>query len=236
MTLLGLGIMTIVDILKWDGQWPSFIQVLAMLMNLQMQLSFLIMDLIWLHVNLSRPGADELLHFLIASISSILENKFYSVVGLSGILSRKWVFTSLSWAELNDLWRAFQRSLSSIHGHPSYWMTSIAGSLCFLIQFMSSHRLYFLFAISSIFSLKKEHLDFLTVLLKSFYFSRLWDCWYLYSIWRQSSFHHTLECLVILIVFKCLNQMFSILVAKSWITSSKNLAFWIDEVLRFLVN
>ena len=36
MTLLGLGIMTIVDILKWDGQWPSFIQVLAMLMNLQM--------------------------------------------------------------------------------------------------------------------------------------------------------------------------------------------------------
>ena len=46
MALLGLGITTIVEILKWDGQWPSSIQALVMSMNLQMQLSFLIIDLI----------------------------------------------------------------------------------------------------------------------------------------------------------------------------------------------
>ena len=201
-----------------------------------MQLSFLIIDLIWLHVNLSRPGADKLLHFLIASISLILENEFHSDVGLSGISSRKWVFTSLSWAELNDLWRTFQRFSSSVHRCPSYWMASTAGSLYFLTQFMSSHGPHFLFAILFIFSLKKEYLDSLTVLLKSFQFSRLWDYWYLYSIWQQSLFHHTLKCLVILTVFKCLNQMFSILVAKSWTTSSKDSASWINEVFKFLVN
>ena len=147
-----------------------------------MQLSFLIIDLIWLYVNLSGPGADELLHFLITSISLILENEFYSVIGLSVILSRKWVSTSLSWAELNYLWRAFQRSSSLIHRHPSYWMASTAGSSHFLTQFISFYESHFLFVVSSIFSLKKKHLDFLIVLLKFFQFSRLWDCRYLCSI------------------------------------------------------
>ena len=154
-----------------------------MSMNLQIQSLFLIMDLISLYINLSGPGTDELLHFLIASISLFLENKFHSVVGLSGILSRKWLSTSLSWAELKDLWRAFQRSSSLIHRHSLYWMASTAGSLHFLTQFISSHRPHFLFVILSIFSSKKEHLDFLTVLLKSFQFSKLWDCQYLCSVW-----------------------------------------------------
>ena len=101
--LLGLGIITIVKVLKWDGQCPSSMQVLVMSMNLQMQSSFLIIDLIWLHINLSGPGTDELLYFLITSISLFLENKFYSIVNLSRISSRKWVSTSLSWAELKDL-------------------------------------------------------------------------------------------------------------------------------------
>jgi len=101
---------------------------------------------------------------------------------------------------------------------------------------MSSYRLHFLFAILSIFSSKKEHLDFLTVLLKSFQFSRLRDCQYLYSIWWQSSFYYALECLVILTIFECLNQMFSILVAKSWTISFKNSAFWINKVFKLLIN
>ena len=64
-------------------------QVLAILMNLLIQFSSPIIDLIWLHVSLSGPGADELLHFSIALIILFLENDFYLIVGLSEISSRK---------------------------------------------------------------------------------------------------------------------------------------------------
>ena len=205
IALLGLGMTTLVEVLKWVGQCPNSIQVLVMSMNLPIQSSSLIIDLIWLYVSLSGPGANELLHFSIGLIILFLENNFHSIVGLSGISSRKWVLTSLSWAELKDLWRAFYRSSNSMHSHPLYWIASITGSLHFLTQFISFHRPHFLFAISSIFSLKNECLDFLTILLKSFQFSRLQYCQYFCSICWQSLFHHTLEYLVILTVFKYLN-------------------------------
>ena len=223
IALLGLGITTVVEVLKWVGQYPSSMQALAILMNLPIQSLSLIIDLIWLHISLSGPGADELLHFLIASIISFLKNNFHLIVGLSGILSRKWVLTSLSWAELKDLWRVFHRSSNSMYGHPLYWITSTAGSLHFLTQFISSHGPHFLFVISSIFLSKNEHLDFLTILLKSFQFSKLQDYWYFCNIYWQSLFHHALEYLVILTVFEYLNQMSSILVTKCWTTSSKDL-------------
>ena len=164
--LLDLGIMTIVDDLKWDGQYPNSIQALAMSISLAMQSSSLMISLIWLHVNLSRPGADKLLHFLITSINSCLAKEFHSSIGLLGISSKAWISISLIWAELKELCRAFQRSLSSIHEHPSYWIASIAGSFCFLTQFISSYRPHFLFVISSILSSKKWCFVFLTVLLK----------------------------------------------------------------------
>ena len=65
MALLGLEITTMVEVLKWDGQYPKFIQVLAISMNLQIQSSLLIIDFKWLQINLSGPGADEFLYFLI---------------------------------------------------------------------------------------------------------------------------------------------------------------------------
>ena len=46
--MLGLGIMTIVDDLKSDGQYPKSIQALAMSISLDKQSSSLIMILIWL--------------------------------------------------------------------------------------------------------------------------------------------------------------------------------------------
>ena len=163
------------------------------------------------------------MHFSIASISSFLENRFHSVIVLSGILSRKWISTSHAWAELKELWRVFYRSFSLIHRCPSYWMASTAESLHFLTQFISSHGPHFLFMISSILLSKKVHLDFLTVVLKSFQFFRLHVCWYLFSIWQQSSFYQALECLIMLTVFKCLNYMSSILVTKCQTTFSKDL-------------
>ena len=89
IALLGLGMTTVVEVLKWVGQCSSSMQVLVMSMNLPIQSSSLIIDLIWLHVSLFRPSADELLHFLIALIILFLENDFHLIAGLSGISSRK---------------------------------------------------------------------------------------------------------------------------------------------------
>ena len=111
----------------------------------------------------------------------------------------------------------------------------IAGSLYFLIQFISSHGPHFLFAISSILSSKKVCLDFLTVFLKSFQFSRLCICQYLFSVLQQFSFHQALECLVMLTIFECLNHMSSILIERFQMISSKVSEFWMDEVFKFLI-
>jgi len=107
--------------------------------------------------------------------------------------------------------------------------------LHFLTQFIKFHELYLLFTISSILSSKKEYLDFLTVLLKSFQFSRLCVWQYLSSKWWQSLFHQALECCVILTVFKYSNYIFSILKARYWTISSSDLASWIDVVFMFLI-
>ena len=179
VNLLGLGIMTIVDDLKWDGHYPNSVQALAMSISLAIQSSSLMMNLIWLYINLSGPGADKLLHFLITLLNSFLAKEFHSSIGLLGILSKTWISISLVWAELKKLCRTIQKSLSSIHECPSYWIASIAGSFHFLTQFISSHGLHFLFVISSILLLKKRHFVFLTVLLKLCQFSRLQCAWYL---------------------------------------------------------
>ena len=42
--LFGLGMMTVVEILKYLGQWPKLMQVLAMLMILERQSSFLMIS------------------------------------------------------------------------------------------------------------------------------------------------------------------------------------------------
>ena len=118
--LLGLGIITIVDILKWDGQCSKSMYALTISKSLKMHSSFLTMDLIWLQVNLSGPGADKLLHFSIMSMSSYLENKFQSFISLLEISSSTRISTSLDWAELKELWRAHQRSSSSIYGRLLY--------------------------------------------------------------------------------------------------------------------
>ena len=233
--LLSLGIMIIVDDLKWDGQYSKSIQVLAMSISLDKQSSSLMMILIWLQVSLSGPRADKLLHFSIALINSYLENEFHSFVDLLGISSRTWISISCIWAELKELCRAIQRSSSSIHGCPSYWIASIAGSFCFLTQFISSHRLHFLFAISSILSSKKSCFVFLTVLLKLHQFSRLRDNQYLSRDSQYSLFYQALECLVIFTGFKFLCQDFSILDVSIWTISSRFSASWKEDVFTFLM-
>ena len=101
--MLGLEIITVIDVLKWDGQYPKSIWALVISMNLLMHSLILMIVLIWLYVNLSGPGADKLLHFSIALISSSLENRAYSMMALSKISSRKWMTTSWDWVELKEL-------------------------------------------------------------------------------------------------------------------------------------
>ena len=114
-------------------------------------------------------------------------------------------------------------------------MASITGSLHFLTQFMSSYGLHFLFAISSILLSKNKHLDFLTMLLKSFQFLRLHVRQYLLSECQQSLFHQALEYLVILTSFEFSCHMSSILDKRNCKTSSKDSTFWMDEVSKFLM-
>ena len=197
-----------------------------MLISLAIQSLSLMISLIWLYVNLSGPGVDELLHFLIISINSFLAKEFYSSVGLLEISSKMWISISLVWAELKKLCRAIQRSLSSIHECPSYWIASITESFHFLIQFISFHGPHFLFAISYILSSKKRHFVFLTVLLKLCQFSRLWYAWYLSRDSQHSLFHHTLE-------FLCHNS--STLDASRWTISLRISAFGMENVFKFLI-
>ena len=60
--LFGLGMMTVVEILKYLGQWPRLMQVLVILMILERQSSFLMISFQCRHNILSGPGAEESIH------------------------------------------------------------------------------------------------------------------------------------------------------------------------------
>ena len=109
-------------------------------------------------------------------------------------------------------------------------MDLIAGSLHLLTQFISSHKPYFLLAISLILLSKKTCFVFLTVFLNFFQSFKLWDCWYLLiSLW-QSLFYHALECLVMLISLEYLSQVLSILITSIWIMFSRTSILWIEDM------
>ena len=96
--LFSLEMTTVVDLLKYDGQYPSSIQVLVMWMMISRHSLSLRMILRWLHDNLSGLGTEALLQLAIAILNSSLENKGQEEAGLSMISSR--ISTSTWW------WRA----------------------------------------------------------------------------------------------------------------------------------
>ena len=114
-------------------------------------------------------------------------------------------------------------------------MDLIVGSLHFLTQFISFHRLYFLLVILLILSLKKTYFVFLTIFLNLFQSSKLQHCWYLLISLQQSLFHYTLECLVMLTSLEYLNQVLSILIASVWMMFSRALILWIENVSIHLI-
>ena len=79
--------------LKWLGQCPRLMHVSAMLIMLERQSSCLRMVLRCHHISLSGPGADELLHLIIAYLNSSIKNGSHVKVVLNPILLRILVLT-----------------------------------------------------------------------------------------------------------------------------------------------
>ena len=87
--LLSLGMIIVVDILKWDGQWSKSIQVLVMLVSLLMYSLFLTIFLRCLQNNLFNSRVKELLYLLMVSMIFTFEKGGHFVTFLSEILSKR---------------------------------------------------------------------------------------------------------------------------------------------------
>jgi len=173
--LLGLGITTVINLLKWEGQNPKLIQALAILMMFPKQSLSLRMTLMCLHDNLSGLGVGELLQLAIALLNSSLEKGAHEEGDLSATLSRILMSTWRWRAVLNVEWSIFHKASIVKHGCSLYLIAPMAGNLCLLTQLMSFQDLCFLLAISWILILKKDHLEDLTVFLKIFQSSSILD-------------------------------------------------------------
>ena len=130
--LLGLGMTTIVDLLKWDSQNLRSIQVLVMLIILLKQSSSLRMVLRWPYDNLSGPSVEELLQLAMALLNSSLENRVHEEGNLS-VTSSRMLMSTWQWrVVLNVEWSAFYRSSIVKHSWLLYLIALIAGNLCLL--------------------------------------------------------------------------------------------------------
>jgi len=114
--LLGLGMITIDDNLKWFGQYPKSMHALAILITLVIQTLSLRMDLRCLHNSLFRPEIDKLLQLPSAILNSFLEKGAYINVCLFSISSRILVSTWQWSTVLKKEWRAFIKLSRERHG------------------------------------------------------------------------------------------------------------------------
>ena len=135
--LFGLGMITVVDTLKYSSQNSKLIQALAILMIFKRHLLFL-MIFQWCHDILSGPGAEVSTYFWMVDLNLNLENGFQIWHGLYSISFR---MSTLTWrwrAVLKELWRAVHRLSGERQGEPLYLIASVARSFLFLTQFISS--------------------------------------------------------------------------------------------------
>ena len=91
--LLGLGIITINNILKWNGQKPKLIHALAISISLLVYSSSLIISLRCLQNSLSDPEVNKLLQLSMALKSSFFEKEAHVVVSLLEISSKRLILT-----------------------------------------------------------------------------------------------------------------------------------------------
>jgi len=110
----------------------------------------------------------------------------------------------------------------------------MAGSLCFLTQFIRSHGYLFLDMISWIYSSKNDFLVLLTIPLNFFQSEIDLDVKYEFNSLPYSSFHQALEHLVILIYLEYFFQRFSVINTNSYTILSSDLVLCISEVSMLL--
>jgi len=72
--LLGLGLMIDISYLKYKGQYPKLIYVLAMLIKFFRHISSLTITLRYFQDTLSGPDVDKLLYLLIALLNFLPKN------------------------------------------------------------------------------------------------------------------------------------------------------------------
>ena len=140
--------MIIVDDLKYASHKPSSKHMLAILIILPRHALLLMIYLRWDYNSLLDPGADELLHLVMAFINSSLENGGHSFRALSENSLRILILTWWFCARLNVEWRVCQRLLISRYRQLLYLMASMAERFLFLTQFISSQGPLTLFNIS----------------------------------------------------------------------------------------
>ena len=85
-SLLGFGMTIVVEVLKWEDQWPNSKHVLAMLIISFRYVLSLMMLLRCLHESLSGPGVNKLLHLVIELINSFSQKETQGEDILLGIL------------------------------------------------------------------------------------------------------------------------------------------------------
>ena len=86
--LLDLGIIMDDDILKYNGQCPKLMYILAILIKLLRQKLSLTITLRCFQDTLSGPRVDKLLYLAIELLNSSTENSIQIIIGLVGILSK----------------------------------------------------------------------------------------------------------------------------------------------------
>jgi len=114
-------------------------------------------------------------------------------------------------------------------------MALMAGSLHFLIQFISSQGPEFLSKIFWIFWSKKVCLVFLIVLLKLFQSSTCFKVLYFSSSLWKLLFHYAFECFVMLTTFESLNYILSISLANVCTICLRTSLLGIFSVLSYMM-
>ena len=80
-----------VNILKWFGQCPKLMYMLAILTIIFKYKLSLMMHLMCFHKILSSPDDNQSLHLVMILLSSSFKNGIHSIIGLDGILSKQLV-------------------------------------------------------------------------------------------------------------------------------------------------
>ena len=158
---------------------------------------------------------------MIVSINSDLEKRHHFIFRYDRISSNKPKFIGLFWVILYDWWSTYYNSSSSLHGWLLYLIALIVSNFCFLTQFIKSHGLLLVIAISWILLSKKNHFANLIIFLYLIQSNLFLEDLYKDRFLLQLLFYQALKYLVMQTCLACLFQSSSTIDANLLTISSK---------------